>query len=47
MAALARKWFPGQPVTTQAMGEAMWMEKDHWEKMSVAVCNGIAKAFRG
>lgn len=27
------------------MGEALYLEKDYWEKMSVAVCNGIAKAF--
>ena len=29
------------------MGEALWLEKDYWEKMSLAVSNGIAKAFRG
>ena len=29
------------------MGEALWLEKDYWEKMAIAVANGIAKAFRG
>ncbi|BFR48729.1 hypothetical protein RVX_R17900 [Nitratidesulfovibrio sp. HK-II] len=29
------------------MAEALWLERDHWEKMTVAVCNGIAKAFNG
>lgn len=29
------------------MGEALFLEKDYWEKMSVAITNGIAKAFKG
>jgi len=27
------------------MGEALWLEKDYWEKMAIAVANGIAKVF--
>ncbi|WP_034633363.1 DUF6890 family protein [Maridesulfovibrio bastinii] len=41
------KWFPGREIDTDSMSEALFLEKDYWEKMSVAVCNGIAKAFRG
>lgn len=44
---LACKWLPGEPLTARTMGRALWLEKDFWEKMSVAVCNGIAKAFKG
>ncbi|WP_430734371.1 DUF6890 family protein [Halodesulfovibrio aestuarii] len=25
----------------------MFLEKDYWHKMEIAVCNGIAKAFGG
>lgn len=47
MAALCRKWFPGREPDAEAMGEALFLEKDYWEKMSVAITNGIAKAFKG
>ncbi len=29
------------------MGEALFLEKDYWEKMGAAVVNGIGKAFKG
>lgn len=29
------------------MGEALFLEKDYWEKMKIAVSNGIAEAFKG
>jgi hypothetical protein len=45
MATLARKWFPGREVTTRAMGEAVWLEKDFWEKQRIAVQRGIVEAF--
>ncbi|WP_035075176.1 DUF6890 family protein [Maridesulfovibrio zosterae] len=44
---LCCRWFPGQEVTEESMAEALWLEQDFWEKMSVAVSNGISKAFRG
>ena len=47
MVALSRRWFPLREPSEESMGEALWLEKDSWEKMSVAVANGIAKAFRG
>ena len=47
MVALSLRWFPGRNLSEESMGEALWLEKDYWEKMSMAVANGIAKAFRG
>lgn len=47
MAALSRKWFPGREVDVTSMGEALFLETDFWEKMTMAVNNGIAKAFKG
>ena len=47
MVALSRHWFPRRELSEESMGEALWLEKDYWEKMSVAGANGIAKAFRG
>lgn len=45
--ALHTKWMPGQKMTTESMGTALFLEKDFWEKMSIAVTNGIAKAMKG
>ena len=47
MTALSRKWFPMFEPDAQTMGEAIWLENDHWEKMSIAVANGIAKSIKG
>ena len=47
MVALSFRWFPQRDLSKESMGEALWLDKDYWEKMSVAVANGIAKAFRG
>lgn len=47
MALLSRKWFPGRKITTRSMGEALFLEKDYWEKHSIAVTNGVAQAFQG
>ena len=47
MVALSFRWFPQRELSEESMGEALWLEKDYWEKMSLAVANGIAKAFRG
>jgi len=40
------KWFPGRSVTPRSMGEALFLEKDFWEKMRIAVANGVATAFK-
>jgi hypothetical protein len=42
-----KHWLPGEPVTAETMAEAMWLDKRHWENLSAAVTNGIAKAFNG
>jgi hypothetical protein len=34
-------------VSEDSLGQALFLESDYWEKMSVAVTNGIAKAFKG
>ena len=47
MTVLAMRWLPGRPLTVRTMGQALWLEKDYWEKMSIAVTNGIARAFKG
>jgi len=41
------KWFPGREATVESMAEALFLENDYWEKMTVAVGNGVAKAFGG
>ena len=45
--ALSHKWFPSRAVDLDSMAEAVFLETDYWEKMQIAVANGIAKAFRG
>jgi hypothetical protein len=47
MEVFSRKWFPGREVTTRSMGEALFVEKDYWEKQRMAVANGVATAFKG
>jgi hypothetical protein len=42
---LVRYWLPGQPVTEQTMGEALYMEKRHWKQMREAVTAGINGAL--
>jgi hypothetical protein len=44
---LSSRWFPGRKISPESMGEALFLENDYWEKMSIAVQNGIAKAFKG
>lgn len=44
---LSLRWFPGRAVDGESMAEALFLERDYWEKMSVAVANGIARAFKG
>jgi len=44
---LARRWLPGQPIDSNTLGQALWLEKEHWARMETAIANGIAKAFNG
>ncbi|BCS89964.1 DUF6890 family protein [Pseudodesulfovibrio sediminis] len=45
--ALHQKWMPGQETSTESMGTALFLEKEYWDKMSIAITNGIAKAMKG
>lgn len=47
MLVLAERWLPGAPVTAETLGTALWLETNHWERMELAVANGIARAFNG
>ncbi|WP_439328865.1 DUF6890 family protein [Desulfovibrio cuneatus] len=38
---------PGQRATPATLGEALFLEQDHWDSFAVAVANGINKAFGG
>lgn len=44
---LARKWFPGRQPDGECLAEALHLETDYWERMKLAVANGIAMAFKG
>ncbi|WP_269077844.1 DUF6890 family protein [Endozoicomonas montiporae] len=43
---MSRKWFPDRVPDSRSMGEALYLEKDHWEKMATAIGNGIGKALK-
>ncbi|WP_420791194.1 DUF6890 family protein [Enterovibrio gelatinilyticus] len=45
MYAWRRKWLPHEPDTEQTLAQAVWLEKNHNEALSVAMTNGVAKAF--
>ncbi|MGZ5025706.1 MAG: DUF6890 family protein [Methylobacter sp.] len=47
MIALTKHWLPGQPINEQTMAEATWLDQRYWHNTSVAISNGIAKAFKG
>ena len=33
--------------TEETLGAALWLEQQYWERMEIAICNGIARAFGG
>ena len=45
LALLVGHYLPGQPVTDQTMGKAMWLEKRQFENMANAVATGITRAL--
>ena len=45
--ALVARWLPGEAPTADNMGTAKWLEDQHWQRMEIAVANGIARAFKG
>jgi hypothetical protein len=46
LAALRAKWLP-QSDTDDDLGLALFIEKEHWQNMEIAIANGIAKALNG
>jgi hypothetical protein len=45
LSALSRRWFPLLPVTTETMGEALYLDRRELERLEIAVNNGIARAM--
>lgn len=44
--AITKKWFGSDCVATDELrGEALWLEKQYWERTEIAINNGINKAF--
>lgn len=43
---MAKRWFPGeQEMTSELLGQVIFLEKRELEKMEIAVNNGISRAF--
>lgn len=42
---LHRKWFGDRVVTEDSLGEALFLERDFWEKQTAAINNGIVSAM--
>ncbi|MGL1097547.1 hypothetical protein ABMX80_07860 [Vibrio vulnificus] len=42
-----RKWLPNEPDDEASLARAVWLEKKHWENLTTATANGVAKAFSG
>ncbi|MDG9666725.1 hypothetical protein ONV78_03180 [Hahella sp. CR1] len=47
MRAYAAKWLSAQEPSEDALGLALFLERDYWSKHEIAVANGIAKALKG
>ncbi|MEH0833314.1 DUF6890 family protein [Pectobacterium cacticida] len=44
---LRRHYLPHEPDDIANLARAVWLDNSHWEKMHIAVANGIALAFKG
>ncbi|EOG8345207.1 putative phage tail assembly chaperone [Salmonella enterica subsp. enterica serovar Montevideo] len=44
---LRRHWLPGEDDSPQSLAGAAWLDNHYWENMSIAVNNGIIRAFKG
>ncbi|EHL3384139.1 DUF6890 family protein [Escherichia coli] len=47
MMALRRHWLPDEEDSPDAIATAIWLDNHYWENMSIAVNNGIIRAFKG
>lgn len=45
--ALTQRWLPGAEPSIENMGQAKWLDDEHWRRMEIAVANGIAHALNG
>ncbi|GLY60103.1 MULTISPECIES: DUF6890 family protein [Pectobacterium] len=44
---LRRHYLPHEPDDIDNLARAVWLDNSNWEKMRIAVANGIALAFNG
>ncbi|EIE5967862.1 hypothetical protein LDR16_001135 [Salmonella enterica] len=44
---LRRHYLPDGEDTPEDIAAALWLDNRYWENMSIAVNNGIARAFNG
>ncbi|PWC18244.1 hypothetical protein DDT56_05080 [Brenneria corticis] len=44
---LRRHYLPHEPDDIDNLARAVWLDNSYWEKMRVAVGNGITLAFKG
>ncbi|EFO4375031.1 hypothetical protein HEM48_014400 [Escherichia coli] len=47
MLILRRHWLPGEDDSPQSLAAAVCLDNHYWENMSIAVNNGIIRAFKG
>ncbi|WP_413465633.1 DUF6890 family protein [Plesiomonas shigelloides] len=45
--ALRRHYLPHENDNPQSLAMAAWLDNHYWENMSVAINNGIVRAFKG
>ncbi|WP_417903685.1 DUF6890 family protein [Brenneria corticis] len=44
---MRRHYLPHEPDDIDNLARAVWLDNSYWEKMRVAVGNGITLAFKG
>ncbi|WP_181377709.1 DUF6890 family protein [Limnobaculum xujianqingii] len=44
---LRRHYLPDEPDDIDSLARAIWLDSEYWEKMRIAVGNGIALALSG
>ncbi|HEL8019929.1 TPA: hypothetical protein U0V61_003866 [Escherichia coli] len=47
MLILRRHWLPGEDDSPQSLAAAVWLDNHHWTNTSIAINNGIIRAFKG
>lgn len=44
---MRRHYLPQESDDNENLARAIWLDNRHWQFMSIAVNNGIAKTFKG